>query len=128
MRALLDTHAFLWSTLDSDRLSAHARTLLEDGSNDFLLSAASVWEICIKHGKGKLDLAEPPESYLPKLVAKFGYTTLPVAFVHALRTSSLPQLHTDPFDRLLVAQAQVEGLPILTSDPNISLYDVKAIW
>ena len=128
MRAILDTDVFLWWVLDIPRLSLDARSILEDGSNDMLFSAASAYELTIKAESGRLSLPEPPESYVPSRLAANAFESLPIELIHALRAGSLPAIHRDPFDRMLVAQAQIEGLPILTADPAISRYDVETIW
>ena len=128
MRALLDTHAFLWSTADPDRLSEAARSFIEDPANDVLLSAVTAWEVAIKYANGRLDLPEPVETFIASRVVDLGLQPLPVEISHALRVAGLPRLHNDPFDRLLVAQAQLEKLPLLTSDPDVARYDVEIIW
>lgn len=128
MKALIDTHAFLWWLLDADRLSAEGRRLLSDPANEFLLSAASAVELSIKVGQGRLTLPEPVESFVPSRLSSEGFQALSIELGHALRVARLPLIHRDPFDRILVAQAQVENLPILTADPAISRYDVETIW
>jgi PIN domain nuclease of toxin-antitoxin system len=128
MRALLDTHTFLWWVLDVPRLSSESRAILEDGANDLLFSAASAYELALKARTGKLSLPEPAETYVPSRLVANGFSRLPIELAHALRAGILPSIHWDPFDRLLVAQAQIEGIPILTADPAISRYDVETIW
>jgi PIN domain nuclease of toxin-antitoxin system len=128
VRALLDTHSFLWTTLDDPRLSTVARQLIEDGANDIFLSAVTAWEIAIKHSVRRLDLPQAPEPYISSRIAIFGFEPLPISISHALRVAVLPRVHADPFDRLLVAQSQVERLPIITSDPHIVRYGVETIW
>ena len=92
------------------------------------LSIASVWEIAIKVGGGRLILPETVERYVPDRVRHHGFEMMAIELAHAFRAGALPRLHGDPFDRMLVAQAQVEGVPILTADPAISRYDVETIW
>ena len=129
MRVLLDTHAFLWWTSeDGRRLSDPARALLIDPSTDALVSVASAWEIAIKATTGRLEIDGDPEAWVPERITRHGFSPLPVELAHALRAGRLPAIHRDPFDRLLVAQAQVEGIPIVTSDPSIAKYDVDVIW
>jgi PIN domain nuclease of toxin-antitoxin system len=128
VRALLDTHTFLWWVLDVPRLSAESRTILEDGANELLFSAASAFEIALKARSGRLTLPESPEAYVPDRLIANSFTRLAIDLGHALRAGTLPWIHRDPFDRLLIAQAQMEGLPILTADPVISRYDVETIW
>lgn len=128
MMALIDTHVFLWWLLDSARLSSEGRRLLGDPTNEFLLSTASAVELAIKVGQGRLTLPEPVESYVPSRLGSEGFQALPVELAHALRVARLPPIHGDPFDRILIAQAQVEGLAIVTADPAIARYDVETIW
>lgn len=128
MRALLDTHAFLWWVLDVPRLSTESRAILTDGENELLFSSASAYELALKARSGKLTLPDPPEVYVPDRLIANGFTRFPIELAHALRAGSLPWIHRDPFDRLLIAQAQIEGIPILTADPAISQYDVETIW
>ncbi len=128
MKVLLDTHAFLWWTAGGDRLSGRARSVIEEPDCDVLLSAASAWEIAIKFARGRLELPQPPERFVPDRVRRHRLGVLDVSVAHALRAGALPEIHADPFDRLLVAQAQLEDLPILTADPAIGQYEVETIW
>ena len=128
MRALLDTHTFLWWNIDDPQLSPIARDFIVDRRNELYFSAASAWEIAIKAGRGKLVLPEPPEKYVATRLALHRIHALPIQLSHALRVYELPELHRDPFDRLLVVQSQMEDLPILTADENIRRYDVETIW
>jgi PIN domain nuclease of toxin-antitoxin system len=128
VRAILDTHAFLWWVLDVPRLSPAARSMLADGANEFLFSTASAYELTIKAQGGRLTLPEPADTYVPSRLAANAFEAIPIELAHAVRAGMLPVIHRDPFDRMLVAQAQVEGLPILTADPAISRYDVETIW
>ena len=127
MRVLLDTQVWLWMLSAPERLSKKARALVVSQDNELLLSAASAWEIAIKHAIGKLQLPEPPEEYIPPLMIQTAITPLAVNHRHALRVASLPTHHRDPFDRLLIAQAQIEELPILTADRAFRLYDVRVL-
>ncbi len=128
MRYLLDTHAFLWWLADDPRLSNAARAIMAGGGNDLLWSAASSWEVAIKFSIGKISLPLPPSTYLPAKLREQRILSLAVDQAHALRVAVLPPLHRDPFDRLLVAQALVEGLPILTSDRRLADYGVDVVW
>ena len=129
MRVLLDTHTFLWWTSeDGRRLSDRARDLLSDSSTDAMVSVASAWEIAIKVSTGRLEIEGDPESWVPERILRYGFSPLPVELPHALRAGRLPAIHRDPFDRLLIAQSQVEGIPIVTSDPAITRYEVDVIW
>jgi len=128
MKALLDTHTFLWWNLDDARLSMKARQVIADANNDIFLSAASAWEIAIKTARGRLKLPENPEHYVSKRMAYHRLLPLPVQLSHALHVFSLPDLHQDLFDRLLIAQSQLEGIPLLTNKAEISRYEVEIIW
>lgn len=127
MRLLVDTHCWLWMVGAPDRLSERGRELLADSGNDLLLSAATAWEIAIKHSIGRLDLPGEPAEVVTDWIVRSGVTPLPVLHTHALRVASLPAHHADPFDRLLVAQAQLEGVPILTADASFDGYDIEVI-
>lgn len=128
MRVLLDAHVFIWWVLDMPNLSDASREILGDGGNEVLFSAASGYEIAFKADQGRLALPEPPSEYVRSRLAAYGFESLDVELSHALRAATLPRIHGDPFDRMLVAQAQIEGLPILTADPVIGRYDVETIW
>jgi PIN domain nuclease of toxin-antitoxin system len=128
MRALLDTHAFLWWILDDERMSARARSTIKDTRNELLLSAASGFEISVKASLGKLELPADPVRFVTEQLGVNRIGTLPVAMSHSLAVSNLPMHHRDPFDRLIVAQARVEGLPVITSDGQLARYDVETIW
>ena len=127
MRLLLDTQAWLWMVAAPARLSRSGRSLVTAVDNELLLSAASAWEIAIKYGLGKLQLPEAPGEYIPRLMARAGIAPLPVLHRHALHVATLPPHHRDPFDRLLVAQAQLEEIPILTADRNFRSYEVEVL-
>jgi PIN domain nuclease of toxin-antitoxin system len=123
---LLDTHVFLWLQTEPERLGRHLKAV-EDPGTDLLLSAASSWEIAIKHGLGKLSLPEPPQEYVLERIRLAGRIGLPLEHSHALAVSSLPPLHRDPFDRMIVAQATVLDVPVITSDPAIIQYEIETI-
>lgn len=125
MKLLLDTQCWLWMQAAPERLSESTRASLLDMDNELLLSSASSWEIAIKHSLGKLPLPEPPDTYVPSRMELSGVTGLPVEHAHALRVSTLPMHHRDPFDRLIIAQAQTEGVPVLTADDAFDAYDVQ---
>jgi PIN domain nuclease of toxin-antitoxin system len=127
MKILLDTQCWLWMAAAPERLSARARGLVDSTENDLFLSAASAWEIAIKHALGKLQLPEPPARYVPTRLEVLRTLALPIEHSHALQVGALPAHHRDPFDRVLIAQAQVEDLPILTADSVFSRYDVVVI-
>lgn len=128
MRALLDTHAFLWWITDNPQLSSRVREIISDGNNELFLSAASGWEIAIKAQLDRLQLPDNLEHFISEQLTINAIYGLPVQMSHALHVSVLPNHHQDPFDRILVAQAQLENLAILTADPRIARYPVKVIW
>jgi PIN domain nuclease of toxin-antitoxin system len=126
-RLLVDTQIWLWMLASPERFSAEGREVVESASTELLLSAASAWEIAIKYSLGKLSLPESPEEYVPRLLRKTRTDALPVQHAHALRAAGLPLHHRGPFDRLIIAQAQVEGLPIMSADPHFAAYDVELV-
>jgi PIN domain nuclease of toxin-antitoxin system len=129
VRALLDTHVVLWwASSDGSRISPRAREIIEDGSTVALVAATALYEIAIKARIGRLELPAEAEIYLPRLLRRHSFGVLPVGEGHALRAGSLPLIYRDPWDRLMIAQAQVEDLPIITADPAIGQYDVEVIW
>ena len=128
MKYLLDTHTFLWWITDNDSLSDSACEIIRDGRNSLFLSAASAWEIAIKAGLGRLNLQEEPEKIIPEQMLINEIQGLPIQMSHALHVHALPIHHHDPFDRMLVAQCQLEEMPIITSDPRIAEYDVEVVW
>lgn len=125
MKVLLDTQCWLWMQASPERFSSSALRLIKNTENELLLSAASSWEIAIKTALGKLSLPMPPADYVPDRLRSSGVTGLPIEHSHALHVASLPLHHRDPFDRMLIAQAQLERLTILTADRQLSLYDVQ---
>ena len=126
MRLLVDTHVWLWLQVAPERLGDALREC-EDPANQLLLSAASSWEIAIKWALGKLPLPEPPATYVPDRIVSSGVTPLAVEHAHTLAVADLPAHHHDPFDRLLVAQAQTEGATLLTADPQLDSYEVDLL-
>ena len=128
MRVLLDTHVFLWWIVDSPRLSQRARDVMRDPDVESLWSAASSWEEAIKYALGRLPLPGPPARFLREQLAINRIGSLPVRNAHAWRVAELPFHHRDPFDRLLVAQAQEERLRLLSGDAALQAYDVDVIW
>jgi PIN domain nuclease of toxin-antitoxin system len=128
MNLLLDTHVFLWFCQDDPALSAAAKTLIENPANRKLISVASCWEIAIKAGLGKMKLGEPSASYIPAALARTGFDLLPITVAHATGVEGLPLHHRDPFDRLLVAQAIAEGIPIVSRDVVLDAYGITRLW
>ena len=121
MKLLLDTHLLLWAAGEPERLSKRARTLIGNPSNELLFSAASLWEVAIKRGLGREDF-KVDARLLRRGLLDNGYSELPIISDHVVATESLPLIHKDPFDRVLVAQATVEGITLLTIDPLVSQY------
>jgi PIN domain nuclease of toxin-antitoxin system len=128
VRLLLDTCTFLWILGDSPRLSERARQAFAEAENEVYLSAASAWEIAVKHGLGRLPLTSPPDVFVPEQRKAHGIAPLPVDEEAALYVAQLPDLHRDPFDRMLVAQATLHGLTVLTPDEAIHQYAVRKLW
>ena len=127
MRVLLDTHAFLWFVAGDERLSAAASDAIAD-ADDALLSVASCWEIATKVSLGKLTLGSPVERFLPEQIAFNRLELLHLELPHTARIATLPWHHRDPFDRLLVAQALEQKVPVVSADPVFRQYGVKRIW
>jgi PIN domain nuclease of toxin-antitoxin system len=121
MKLLLDTHLLLWAAAEPARLSPAARELLEAPEHELVFSAASLWEVAIKSVLGREDF-QVDAAVLRRGLLDNGYQELPVASEHAVAVAILPDLHKDPFDRLLVAQAQVAGMTLLTADPLVAVY------
>jgi len=121
MKLLLDTHLLLWAAGKPGRLSADARRLMKDAGNELIFSAASLWEIVIKRGLGRDDFQVDPRLFRRGLLDN-GYIELPIGSEHAVAIDGLPLLHKDPFDRILIAQALVEGIILLTMDPLVAQY------
>jgi PIN domain nuclease of toxin-antitoxin system len=128
MNVLLDTRAFLWWVDDNSKLSPRAREIISDAGNALFLSAASGWEIAIKARLGKLTLPDDLERFIADQLVTNAFSSLPIQLSHALHVYTLPAHHRDPFDRILVAQSQLEDMPILTADPQIAQYPVQVIW
>jgi len=121
MKLLFDTHLLLWAAIRPDRLPPIARGLIEDAGNDILFSAASIWEVSIKKALGRPDFQVDSRLFRQGLLGA-GYNELPITSAHAVAINNLPSLHKDPFDRLLIAQAMVEDLYLVTADPLVGRY------
>jgi PIN domain nuclease of toxin-antitoxin system len=128
MKALLDTHTFLWWITDDPKLSLRVRGIMSDGENEIFISAVTGWEIAIKTQIGRLKLPDEPQRFILEQLKINGMKSLPIEMRHALHISTLPIHHQDPFDRMLIAQAQLEELPVLSSDPEFGKYEVTIIW
>jgi PIN domain nuclease of toxin-antitoxin system len=128
VKLLLDTHAFLWFIAGSERLSATARQQIEESANQPLLSAASLWEMAIKLSLGRLQLGRPFEDLIPEQMRLNGIQLLGIELEHVTPVTTLPFHHRDPFDRLIVAQAMVEQMPIVSADPAFDAYPIERLW
>ncbi|HMF17523.1 MAG TPA: type II toxin-antitoxin system VapC family toxin [Gemmataceae bacterium] len=128
MRHLLDSHTLLWYSLGDPKLSGTANGLIGNPANEILLSPVSYWEIAIKISIGKLTLHQPYEDFIDACLNKYGFRILPIDPKHTARLIGLPFHHKDPFDRLLVAQAIVEGIPIVSNDTALDVYGITRFW
>jgi PIN domain nuclease of toxin-antitoxin system len=128
MRLLLDSHALIWYVDQDHLLSTVAHAAITDPANDLLLSAGTIWEVAIKVGLGKLVLSLPFRQWMNQVIADLGLTVLPITVEYADAQANLPKDHGDPFDRLLVAQAEVEGLAVVSADRTLDQYGVKRLW
>ena len=128
MKVLLDTCAFIWFNLEADELSARALEIFENLEEELYLSVVSSWEIAVKYSSGRLYLPEPPEVYIPDRRNVNRIHPLPLEENAVFQEPKLPRLHGDPFDRMLVCQAIVGGMAILTPDEHIAQYPVRTIW
>ncbi len=127
MKILIDTQIFLWLFGFVSRISPDVENLIKSGNQNTYFSAASVWEIAIKYGNGKLQLPDKPEIFVPDRMSRADFKQLEITHEHALAVANLPQIHKDPFDRLLIAQANEENLTLLSADKIFAQYKVKFI-
>ena len=130
MRVLLDTHTMYWYTTGDPQLSPTAETVILDAENEILISPASYWEIAIKVSKGKWQMNQPYEEFLDACLNRYGFRILPIEPRHTVEVSRLPfpTDHRDPFDRLLVAQALIEQIPMVSADVQLDAYGVTRLW
>jgi len=128
MRLLIDSHALIWYVDQHQQLSSASHAALSDRYNDLLLSAGSIWEIAIKIGLGKLVLTQPYSLWMSQALNNLGITVLPITVEYADAQASLPKHHSDPFDRLMVAQALVERVSIVSGDARMDAYGITRIW
>jgi PIN domain nuclease of toxin-antitoxin system len=128
MRLLLDTHTLIWFFAGDSQLSNTARILIEDEDNNKLVSTASIWEMAIKQSKGKLNLSLPLDEYIAQKLSLEDFNLLNINLDHLSQIVSLPFYHKDPFDRLLIAQAIMEGIPILSKDSAFDAYSINRLW
>ena len=128
MKVLVDTHTFIWDIIADQRSSTKAKQILRSDEYELVFSLVSVWEIAIKIRTGKLNTIGSSVAYIRDEMDAYGMQLLPIRYEHILQLESLPHHHSDPFDRLLIAQALTESLPILTGDKAFQYYDVKLVW
>ena len=128
MKLLLDTHAFLWYALDDTNLSATAEALIDDPANDKFISPAVYWELAIKISVGKYTLVQPYEDFLKRGIDGNGFIILPIEWRHTARLTNMPFHHRDPFDRLMIAQALVEQMSVVSNDAIFDNYGVQRLW
>ena len=128
MRALFDTHALIWWFSDDSSLPPTIREIITDTDNTLLVSAASAWEIAIKHRLGKLRKVADLVSDFSGRIEREGFQLLPISAEHGIRAGLLPGLHKDPFDRMLIAQAQAENIPIVSNEAVFETYRVRRLW
>lgn len=128
MKLLLDTHALIWAVDQPDRLGARARSALEDAANEVVISAATIWEIAIKTGLGKLTLSVPYREWMDRVIADLRSTILPITVEYADVQAQLPSHHRDPFDRMLIAQAMAEEMLLVANEDTFDQYGVSRLW
>jgi len=128
LRVLLDTHSLLWLVTNDSRLSDTAVNTFLDTDNELLCSAVVGFEIAVKYSLGKLELAEPPRTFIDNRIRNNALTPLPITMAHAARVTDSPSHHRDPFDRLLIAQALEEDVPLLSADEVFSTYGIRRLW
>jgi len=126
-RILLDTHIFIWIFIEPGRFSKQQRRFIESRENEFYVSDVAAWEASIKYGLGKLRLPEPPETFFPSRIRRADHHRLRIDLDHVTYVHKLPQVHRDPFDRLLISQAILEELTILSDEPKLRDYDVSVM-
>ena len=125
---ILDTHALLWWLTDNPALSTKVKAILTDAQTNIFVSSASIWELMIKHSLGRLVLPAEPAAFIREQLRENQFVALPIEIEHVLKLLGMPSFHRDPFDRILVAQAQVEKMPIISKDRLLRNYDVELVW
>ena len=128
MKYLLDTHAFLWFVSDDNNLSPKAKSIIKDHNNEIYFSAASAWEISIKIRLGRLTMEENLEPFIVAQLAENNFQTLSITILHSIYTSKLPEIHKDPFDRMIIAQSKAENMSLISKDKNIKKYKTPVVW
>jgi PIN domain nuclease of toxin-antitoxin system len=128
MKYLLDTHAFLWFVSDDGRLSSKAGAIIKNSKNEVFFSAVSAWELSIKIKLGRLTIEEELGPFIIKQLSENNFSTLSITLFHSIYTLKLADIHKDPFDRMLIAQSQVEDMPLISKDKNIKKYKIPVVW
>ena len=128
MRLLIDTHALIWFAEADGQLSIHARQIMEDEQSELHYSVASIWELAIKLGLGKIRMGRQLQPTFRTLLERSGIEQLPIRYEHAVAVAELPRHHGDPFDRLLVVQAQLENMALVSQDDQMDAYDIQRVW
>ncbi len=128
MRFMLDTHVFLWMISALEKLSQTAKDIIQNPDNTLFISAISGWEIVIKHKLGKLELPDNAGKYLLEQMRMNGIKDIPVLMEHSLKVLDLPDIHKDPFDRMIISQSSVEQIPVISGDQSIAQYNINVIW
>lgn len=128
MKYLLDTHAFLWFVTDDNRLSSSAKSIIQNSNNEIYFSAASAWEISIKAKLGRLKFGGDLESFIIEQLTENSFGPLAITVSHSLYTEKLPQIHKDPFDRIMISQSKMENMVMITKDKEIWEYKVSTVW
>ncbi len=128
MRYLLDTHAFLWMAADPDRLSEKVKGIVSRKSNDLYLSAASGWEIALLRNLGRIELPDQPQRFIPEAMQQLSVIPIPIGFPTAIAAAALPLIHRDPFDRIIIAEAEKEEMVVITKDRRFAEYGIQSLW
>jgi PIN domain nuclease of toxin-antitoxin system len=128
MKYLLDTHAFLWFVMDDKRISTNAKTIIKDSKNEIFFSAASAWEMAIKIKLNRLKIKGDLKSFIIEQLSTNNFFPLSISIYHSLYTEQLPQIHKDPFDRIIIAQSLVENLQLISTDKDVRKYEVATVW
>ena len=128
MRYLLDTHVFLWLAAAPDKLSRNVRQIAIKKKNNLYLSAASGWEIALLRNLGRIQLPDEPQRFIPEAMQKLSVTPVPIGFPTAIAAASLPLIHRDPFDRIIIAEAEREGMAVMTKDKKFAEYGIQSVW
>ncbi|MBI9082147.1 MAG: type II toxin-antitoxin system VapC family toxin [Desulfobacterales bacterium] len=128
VRYLLDTHVFLWMAADPDKLSRNVRKIVLQKNSRLYLSAASGWEIALLRNLGRIELPDEPQRFVPEAMQQLGVTPIPISFSTAMAAASLPLIHRDPFDRIMIAEAEKEKMTVVTKDKKFAGYGIQLLW